>query len=260
VFHDITDIRRLEQVRREFVANVSHELKTPLAVIRACAETLVNGAMDDIEHREEFLKQISEQSERLNSLILDLLTLNRVEGGIEIFDRQAVALEPIVGRCVARHRARADAKHQTIGFESREANGTPVHAWADEEAVEQIMDNLMDNAVKYTPHGGRVQIRWWEDNGEVQIEVQDTGIGIAERDLPRVFERFFRVDKARSRELGGTGLGLAIVKHLAQAMHGTVSVSSQVGTGSTFSVRLPNAAGKMAHGSEFAGRSSSFLH
>jgi two-component system phosphate regulon sensor histidine kinase PhoR len=241
VFHDMTDLRRLEQVRRDFVANVSHELKTPLSVIRACVETLLDGALDDREHRHEFLNQISDQSERLNSLIHDLLSLNRIESGIEVFEYEAVPLARVVHACAERHRARAAAKHLVLELGERDRNGAPIHAWADEEAVEQLVDNLLDNAVKYTPNGGKVSLSWWRNGDSVGIKVSDTGIGISERDLPRVFERFYRVDKARSRALGSTGLGLAIVKHLAQAMHGSVSVTSEIGKGSEFTVTLPEA-------------------
>jgi two-component system phosphate regulon sensor histidine kinase PhoR len=248
VLHDTTELRRLERLRQDFVANVSHELKTPLSVIKACIETLLDGAADDPQHRGPFLQQIADQSDRLHALILDLLSLARIEAGTELFQLEAVQLAPLVAACLERHRARAESKkqilepkafadheHSTPGTQNSEA------AWADAEAVQEILDNLVDNALKYTPEGGHILVGWHLDNGEVCLQVEDSGIGIPEQDLPRIFERFYRVDKARSREMGGTGLGLSIVKHLAQAMHGNVGVTSEVGKGTTFSVRLPRA-------------------
>jgi two-component system phosphate regulon sensor histidine kinase PhoR len=235
VLHDTTELRRLERLRQDFVANVSHELKTPLSVIKVCVETLMDGAVEDPPHRDRFLEQISHQSDRLHALILDLLSLARIESGDELYDFRVVALDAVVQACVERHRPRALARNQQIVVSAPEP---PVRAWADEEAVDQILENLLDNALKYTPDGGRIEVRWGRD-GQAVIEVSDTGIGIPEADLPRIFERFYRVDKARSREMGGTGLGLSIVKHLAQAMHGSVRATSRVGEGTTFHVRLP---------------------
>jgi two-component system phosphate regulon sensor histidine kinase PhoR len=267
VLHDTSDLRRLERLRQEFVANVSHELKTPLAVIKACVETLIDGAADDPTHRGPFLERIDEQADRLHALILDLLSLARIESGEQVFEMQSIALGPVVTACLERHRARAEGKRQqmvahppvekngtaeqqTLGAERLDADSLPCPppcadastafaVWADEEAVSQILDNLIDNAVKYTPDGGRIAVTWRAEDDQVCLEVEDSGIGIPEADLPRVFERFYRVDKARSRELGGTGLGLSIVKHLVQAMNGSIMASSKLGQGTTFSVRLP---------------------
>jgi two-component system phosphate regulon sensor histidine kinase PhoR len=262
VLHDTSELRRLERLRQEFVANVSHELKTPLSVMKVCVETLLDGAAEDPQHRTTFLEQIGEQADRLHNLILDLLSLARIESGAEAFDLEAVSLEPIVQACLERYRARAEAKQQRLEAVSSEpavasrGEHLPLQptvlgtkdpelssavAWADAEALSQILDNLVDNALKYTPAGGSICVRWQTDHDSVYLEVEDTGIGIPEQDLPRIFERFYRVDKARARELGGTGLGLSIVKHLAQAMHGSVSASSRVGQGTTFTVRLPRA-------------------
>jgi two-component system phosphate regulon sensor histidine kinase PhoR len=240
VLHDTSELRRLERVRQEFVANVSHELKTPLSVIKACVETLLDGAIEDAVHRGSFLRQIAAQGDRLHMLILDLLSLARIESGEQLFDFRAVPLADLVNICVERHRARAEARRQTLLI--RNADGPPDEAlavWADEEAIDHILDNLLDNAVKYTPEGGTIRVGWHTDGEQAALEVADTGIGIPEADLPRVFERFYRVDKARSRELGGTGLGLSIVKHLTQALHGNVSARSRIGEGTTFTVRLP---------------------
>jgi two-component system phosphate regulon sensor histidine kinase PhoR len=241
VLHDMSELRRLERVRQEFVANVSHELKTPLAVIKACVETLIGGAADDPAHRGSFLEQIDEQADRLHALILDLLSLARIESGAAALELGPVVLEHAVADCLERHRGRAEAKQQRL----EAAGDGPAVAWADAEALDTILDNLVDNAIKYTPNGGRIAVRWSKSGDEhVCLEVADTGIGISERDLPRVFERFYRVDKARSRELGGTGLGLSIVKHLVQLLGGTVRATSRLGEGTTFRVRLARAKGE----------------
>jgi two-component system phosphate regulon sensor histidine kinase PhoR len=244
VLHDTTELRRLERLRQEFVANVSHELKTPLTGIKLCTETLLAGAVEDPVHRIRFLEQIAAQGDRLHMLILDLLSLARVESGEELFEFEAVSVPDVVQACLERHRPKAEAHRQTLDLASE--SGPRSLVWADQEAVGQILDNLLDNALKYTPEGGRVHIGWGEDNGQVWLQVADDGIGIPEADLPRIFERFYRVDKARSREMGGTGLGLAIVKHLTQAMKGNVQAASVVGRGATFTVRLPQAAQAVA--------------
>lgn len=238
VLHDTTELRRLERLRQEFVANVSHELKTPLSVIKVCVETLLDGAVEDASNRGRFLEQILGQSDRLHALILDLLSLARIESGAELMQFQSIDIVALVRLMVERHRARAEARRQELLIHEAEPG---LSAWADEEALEQILDNLMDNALKYTPEGGRVELRWRSSGSHLILEVSDTGIGISEADLPRIFERFYRVDRARSRELGGTGLGLAIVKHLAQAMKGSIRATSKMGEGTTFQVRLPMA-------------------
>jgi two-component system phosphate regulon sensor histidine kinase PhoR len=236
VFHDVTELRRLESVRRDFVANVSHELKTPLASIKAYAETLLAGALDDRESNRSFVEQIEQQADRLHLLILDLISLARIESGQETFEIVPLDVAHIVASCVKQHDAAATAKQIALAVESPPNS---VRALADEEGLHEILHNLLDNAVKYTPDGGRVTVRWRPADSSCVIEVQDSGIGIPPHEQARIFERFYRVDRARSRELGGTGLGLSIVKHLAQAFGGSVAVSSEVGRGSTFSVRLP---------------------
>lgn len=239
VFHDTTELRRLERLRQDFVANVSHELKTPLSVITACIETLVNGAVDDLEHRGRFLDRIHEQAQRLHTLILDLLSLARIESGEQPLMLQPVSIAAMAHECVERHQARARARYQHLSIDTPEP--ADVHVLADVEALSGILDNLIDNAVKYTPANGSIRMRWWEDREVCYIEIHDTGIGIPEADLPRIFERFYRVDKARSRELGGTGLGLSIVKHLVQSMQGSIRATSELGAGSTFTICLPKA-------------------
>jgi two-component system phosphate regulon sensor histidine kinase PhoR len=241
VIHDNTELRRLERLRQEFVANVSHELKTPLAIIQACVETLIDGAVDDKTHRGQFLERIADQATRLHNLIIDLLRLARIESETEAFTREELELATIIHECLDKHRTLAEGKKQRLETVPPPFDQAPAVAWGDEEAVRQMLDNLVDNAIKYTPEGGLVRVRWGREGDQAFFEIQDSGIGIADVDLPRVFERFYRVDKARSRELGGTGLGLSIVKHLAQAMQGSVRAASEMGKGSTFTVYLPAA-------------------
>jgi two-component system phosphate regulon sensor histidine kinase PhoR len=238
VLHDITHLRKLETIRQDFVANVSHELKTPLAAIQATVETLLDGAMQDAEHNVRFLERIRESGDRLHRLVQDLLTLARIESSQAPLELESIALPLAVEGCIGRHADRAKAKNLHL---LAEAAPEPVTALADEEALGDILDNLVDNAIKYTPAGGTITLRWFAENGEAVLQVVDTGVGIPEKYLPRIFERFYRVDKARSRELGGTGLGLSIVKHLVQALGGTVAAESQLGQGSSFTVRMPRA-------------------
>lgn len=248
VLHDVTELRRLENLRRDFVANVSHELKTPLASIKAYAETLRLGALHDAEHNQQFVARIEEQADRLHQLIIDLLHLARVESGQQAFDIAEVCLRTIVDASIAAHSASAASRQITL---ASVPPAVPIDVMADEEGVRTIVNNLVDNAIKYTPGGGKVTVRWRQESGHAILEVQDTGIGIARQHQARVFERFYRVDKARSRELGGTGLGLAIVKHLVQAFGGSVGIESQPRMGSTFRVTLPLASVNAATGDNF---------
>jgi two-component system phosphate regulon sensor histidine kinase PhoR len=238
VLHDQSELRRLENLRRELVANVSHELKTPLAAIKAYAETLRMGAVNDPEHNLGFVQRIEEQADRLHQLILDILKIARLEQGQTPLEIVPVALAALIEEC--RHQFADLAASKQVAL-SAELPAEDIEALADEEAIRTILNNLVDNAIKYTPAGGQVTIRCRADESAVTLEVQDTGIGIAERDQDRVFERFFRVDKART-DAGSTGLGLSIVKHLAQALGGSVSLESAPGQGSTFRVGLPRAA------------------
>jgi two-component system phosphate regulon sensor histidine kinase PhoR len=241
---DVSQLRRLENLRTEFAANVSHELKTPLASIKAYAETLRLGAVNDAEHNLMFVGRIEEHADRLHFLILDLMHLARVESGKESFEIVDFPLDELVEDCVDYHHEWAEAKNIAIHVEPPPAR---LHVRGDEVGVRTILDNLVNNAIKYTPDGGRVEIAWRRDGRHVLVEVRDTGIGIAPEDRERVFERFYRVDKARSRELGGTGLGLSIVKHTTQALGGRVGLESELGRGSTFRVWLPEATGAEAN-------------
>lgn len=237
VLQDVSELRRLETLRRDFVANVSHELKTPLSSIKAYAETLLNGALHDPAHNEEFVRQIEQQADRLQQLIFDLLHLARVETGKESFQIENLSLPELVAISVQRFAAAAQAKQIGVTVESAEE----LDIRADLEGMLTVLDNLIGNAIKYTPPGGHVRIRWRVEQDVGAIEIEDSGIGIAANHRDRVFERFYRVDQARSREMGGTGLGLSIVKHLVQAFNGGVSLQSELGKGSTFTVRLPRA-------------------
>ncbi len=236
VLHDITELRRLENLRREFVANVSHELKTPLASIRAYAETLRLGALDDPENNVKFLHRIEEQADRLHQLILDMLQIARVESGEEAFEITSVPVGPVIDSCISQYVTSAKRKQIELVTVSPDS---PIVVAADKDGVRAILDNLVSNAIKYTPAGGTVTVRWFRENDFAIIEVQDTGIGIDKENQSRVFERFYRVDLARSREMGGTGLGLSIVKHLSQSFGGGVDLASEVGEGCTFRVSLP---------------------
>jgi two-component system phosphate regulon sensor histidine kinase PhoR len=243
VLHDVSELRRLENLRKEFSANVSHELKTPLASIKAYAETLRLGAIEDAEHRLSFVERIEEQAERLHQLIVDMLQLARIEAGQEVFQYTDIPLEEIASAAVELFSGAASAKNIELSVVDGLA---ALVVRADAEGLRAILNNLIDNAIKYTPAGGRVGVSWSSESGYAVLSVADTGIGIAIRDQARIFERFFRVDKARTRELGGTGLGLSIVKHLSQAFGGDVSVESQEGIGSTFRVKLPLAGRSVA--------------
>ncbi|GAB4137463.1 MAG: HAMP domain-containing sensor histidine kinase [Planctomycetaceae bacterium] len=239
VLHDVTELRRLENLRRDFVSSVSHELKTPLASIQAYAETLQNGALDDPVNSRKFVKRIEEQSERLHSLILDLLSLARIESAEDAFDAIPLHLEHVIRECIDDHQTIARSNGISLSFDPPREDS--VFVLADPEAMRTIIDNLVDNAINYTPAGGSITIRMNPDHEQesVRLDVTDTGVGIAREHQERIFERFYRADKARSRELGGTGLGLAIVKHLAQVFGGRVELESTLGQGSTFSVILP---------------------
>ncbi len=238
VLQNVTELRRLENMRREFVSNVSHELKTPLTTIQAYTETLLDGAIDDPDNNRKFLERIDEQADRLHRLILDLLSLARIESAEDACELIPVPILDIVQTCLAEHQPVAESKGVTLQSELPPEN---VVVWADEEGLLTVLNNLVNNAIKYTPAGGRVSVRWRIEGRRAVIEVEDTGIGIPKAHQVRVFERFYRVDKARSRELGGTGLGLSIVKHWVQVFGGTVEVASELGRGTTFSVRLPAA-------------------
>lgn len=235
---DRTEDRRLEQMRRDFVADVSHELKTPLTSIKAYVETLLDGAMDDVEARGPFLEKIRNNAERLTKLVSDILDISRLEGSPTDDARQRMDLNPLVERVLAQFKERAERRRVTLEWL---AAPSPAFAVVNDEDLSEAVENLIDNAVKYTPEGGKVTVTVSTADGLHEIAVADTGIGIPRDSLPRVFERFYRVDKARSRALGGTGLGLSIVKHVALRHGGRIEAESEVGKGSLFRISLPAA-------------------
>jgi two-component system phosphate regulon sensor histidine kinase PhoR len=236
VLHDITPLRQLEQVRRDFVTNASHEMRTPLTAIAGYAETLLDGALSEPEHAEKFVQIILKHAQRLNNLVEDMLQLSRIESQSFPFTPRFLSLEPLCQRIGRLLGSVAQQKQITLYF-AFPPNLPP--AFVDEEAMEQILINLLDNAIKYTPEGGIVTMRASVEGTMIHLEVADTGIGVPEKDLTRIFERFNRVDKGRSREMGGTGLGLSIVKHLVQMQEGRVWAESRLGVGSTFHILLP---------------------
>jgi two-component system phosphate regulon sensor histidine kinase PhoR len=237
VLHDVTRIKHLENVRRDFVANVSHELKTPITSIKGFVETLLDGALQDPADAERFLRIVATQAERLNSIIEDLLTLSRLEQG---GDKSEIALEPArLGPVLLTAAEVCQLQAAEKGIRLEIACDPELSAPINAAILEQAVVNLIDNAVKYSPEGQTVRIAACRQEGEVVIRVEDQGCGIGREHLPRIFERFYRADRARSRELGGTGLGLAIVKHIAQVHGGRASVQSVVGEGSTFFLHLP---------------------
>lgn len=237
VLNDVTTLRHLETVRRDFVANVSHELKTPITSIKGFVETLLDGAMREPQEAERFLRIVQRQSDRLHAIIEDLLNLSRIERDAEAGDvvLEQGPLAPVVAAALQSCETQANAR----GVRLELACEPGLSAWINAPLLEQALVNLVDNAVKYSSTGSAVRVEAMSDNGGVAIRVRDWGLGIEAKHLPRLFERFYRVDKARSRKLGGTGLGLAIVKHIAQAHRGQVAVESVVGQGSTFSLVLP---------------------
>lgn len=235
VLRDVTEAKRLDAVRRDFVANASHELKTPAASIRAAAETIRTAVVDDPAVVPRFAERMEAEAIRLSRIVEDLLDLSRLETGSELADD--VAIDALVREESARLHDAAEGAGVELVVDAREVPA--VRGSARDLAL--LVRNLVDNAIRYTKPGGRVEVTLASEDGDVALRVADTGIGIPSRDLPRVFERFYRVDRARSRETGGTGLGLSIVKHVVENHGGTVSVESELGRGSAFEVRLPAA-------------------
>ena len=249
VFFDITQLERLERVRREFFANLSHELRTPLTAILAYAETLLDGAIDDRENNVRFIEKLRKHAARMSEMISDISDLAAIESGKVKLAPSAVRLRSIVAETFNLTEARHEKSNVT--FSSSVPDN--LFVMADRARLEQILCNLIDNAVKFNRPGGSVTVTADAREGSVAIHVEDTGIGIASSDLPRVFERLYRADKSRSRKIEGSGLGLAIVKHLVQAHGGEVSATSEIGRGSRFTFTLPLAAAQdaAAHLGEF---------
>jgi two-component system phosphate regulon sensor histidine kinase PhoR len=237
MLHEVTRLKKLEKVRRDFVANVSHELRTPVTSIKGFVETLLDGAMHNPQELQRFLQIVATQTDRLNAIIEDLLTLSRIEQEAE---KAEIVLEPgflktVLETAMEVCRMKASGKDIRMELNCDDKLQAPINP----PLLEQAIINLLDNAVKYSPPGQAIHLSANNTEDEVVIQVRDHGCGIGREHLPRIFERFYRVDKARSRKLGGTGLGLAIVKHIAQAHGGRASVESTLGEGSTFFIHLP---------------------
>jgi len=236
VLHDITELRKLERIRRDFVANVSHEFRTPLTAIQGFAETLLSGAMDDPQNRERFLGIILEHARRLARLTEDLLKLSQMDADRLELELRRISVTQFVESCYETAQRRAAEKELTLSLD------LPSHLpdiSGDARRLQEVLQNLLDNAIQYTLPGGKIILSAETRDGEVVFTVADTGIGIPQSDQPRIFERFYRVDAARSREAGGTGLGLAIAKHLVEVHGGRIWVESELGTGSKFHFTVP---------------------
>lgn len=237
VLRDITDLERLERIRRDFVANVSHELRTPLAAIIGYTETLLDGALEDAENNRKFLEIVRAQAVRLNNIASDLLSLSELDA-----HKTAQALEPVdLGAVLESARRVVDSAARERAVKLLIGNAGGLRVMGHKTRLEQAVVNLLENAIKFNRAGGEVRLSAEAQGETVRIVVSDTGIGIPSQDLPRIFERFYRVDKGRSRTLGGTGLGLSIVKHAVEQMRGSIAVESRLGAGSTFTVSLPAA-------------------
>ena len=240
VFHDISDLKNAENMRRDFVANVSHELRTPVTIIKGYAETLLDGALESDPARAiRFVEIISSHSERLTNLINDILTLSSLETKEALLELNPIDVSGTIAKGCMLLRERAVQKNISIINES--IGGALPRVMADQGRLEQVVVNLLENAIKYTPDGGTVRLFTEDEGAYIKVSIADTGIGIPFKDLPRIFERFYRVDEARTREQGGTGLGLAIVKHIVQLHGGTVAVTSEPGTGAIFTFTLRKA-------------------
>ncbi|MDB5173839.1 MAG: hypothetical protein JWN51_2612 [Phycisphaerales bacterium] len=236
VAHDTTRSVRYQELRKEFVANVSHELRTPLTVIKGFTETLRDGAMADPVAGPKFLSTIARHVDQLTNLVNDLLELSRLESSPEMPRRVSVDVGSLTRRVTDLLVPAAQKKNQSLTLD---INGPLPRVSANPDYLERAVSNLVDNAIKYTPEQGRVNVSVWSENGHVAVEVADNGIGIPMADLERIFERFYRVDRSRSRDMGGTGLGLSIVKHIAQVHGGSIDVSSTPGAGSRFRLKIP---------------------
>jgi two-component system phosphate regulon sensor histidine kinase PhoR len=234
VLRDVTDRRRLERARRELTANVSHELRTPLTSIKGFAETLLAGAVRDESTARHFLEIIDNEANRLVKLVDDLLDLSRLESKRIILELGQVDVARLVEETVARFRPLAGARDLELQPAAQD-----IIAIADRDRLAQVLTNLLDNAIKFTPEGGRIAVGWRAANGEVEVSVADTGGGISDVDLPHVFERFYKADRARAAGSGGSGLGLAITKHIVEAHGGRIRVSSEPGRGTTFTFTVP---------------------
>ncbi len=236
VLNDVSILQRLNEVRKKFVADVSHELKTPITTIQGFVETLHDGALEDTRQAKHFLEIIARHTQRLNAIVEDLLALSRLEAEEQIVSLYPVQLIPVIEKSLANYQAAAREKELEMVFRPPDK---AIQLMSSEELLERALNNLLDNAIKYSPNKGEIEVACQIENNLLTISVRDYGIGIPEKDLAHLFKRFYRVDKARSRQMGGTGLGLAIVKHIALTHNGRVEVSSKLNQGSVFSLHLP---------------------
>lgn len=234
LLQDLTEFRRTETVRRDFVSNISHELRTPIASLKVLLETLQGGALDDPKMAADFLNRALAEADRLAQMVNELGELSRIESGLVPLVKTPVAIGEVIGQVVERLSPQAERAGLTVDINN--AGGLP-RVMADAERISQVLVNIVHNAIKFTPAGGKITVSARVEGGRMLVSVTDTGIGIAPEDLPRVFERFYKADKSRSS--GGTGLGLAIAKHIVQLHGGKIWVESQQGKGSTFTFSLP---------------------
>jgi len=237
VLQDVTEQQKLENMRKEFVANVSHELRTPLTSIKSYTETLLDGALEDRDTTVKFLKVVNSESDRMTRLVKDLLQLTSLDNQQMKWDMKKISFVQLVQNAMEKLKIEASNKEQAL---ERHIIGTLPDITADHDRIEQVVLNILSNAIKYTPKGGKITVYLGKMYNDVYVKVTDTGVGIPKDDLERVFERFYRVDKARSREMGGTGLGLSIAKEIVEAHNGTISVNSELGIGTEIVVKLPS--------------------